>query len=480
MNLGGAIADELVILRARRAFGAADQAGERCPQVTQSVRLSPGADGSPSLEPLPSAGEGYDKDRVREAFDAFRRHASQLQAQLRVLQAARKSADVEPTGHAVRMDALHLIRAAAEFADTLERDAQTASAAQLTRTEQEVRGRQTTLQAREAEVERFRTESERQRAENGNAAKTEARDLLAKANADATRELREAEARASRLFEQSRHQATEFTNAARAEVEQTLEWARAQASGHGARPGRRREARGGRSRRAGDDGGREAILGSLEETTDAPSRPAEATRCGPPPAAPPVSVPAPAPPVSSAGPERPAAGVQPASGAGRRGAGAGRGRAGRARAAIVRIHAMPRGLGLRFARGRFSRRSRRGRGALELGWPAIVAVMSIAWIATTAIEWRFSRVAVPAQPPFRCRSGTAAEGIVVVRQACRDEEPTLETSGSRTTKLPPVRAAEPEIPARARAAAPGGAGRPNRPEAAAEEAPEPAAAGAGN
>ncbi|MBI4172941.1 MAG: hypothetical protein HY511_09265, partial [Actinobacteria bacterium] len=95
---------------------------------------APGLTALPSLDSLPSAGEGYDKDRVREAFDAFRRHASQLQAQLRVLQAARKTADVEPTGHAVRMDALHLIRAAAEFADTLERDAQTASAAQLSRT----------------------------------------------------------------------------------------------------------------------------------------------------------------------------------------------------------------------------------------------------------------------------------------------------------------------------------------------------------
>ena len=50
----------------------------------------------------------------------------------------RRRAAIEPTGHAVRMDALHLIRAAAEFADTIERDAQTASAAQLRRTEEEV------------------------------------------------------------------------------------------------------------------------------------------------------------------------------------------------------------------------------------------------------------------------------------------------------------------------------------------------------
>jgi hypothetical protein len=196
----------------------------------ESERSAAGLTALPSVEQLQRSGEGYDQQAVRDAFDAFRRHTAQLQAQLRVLQAARKTSNVEPTGHAVRMDALHLIRAAAEFADTLERDAQTASATQLQRTEAEVRAKQRELQAREAEIERYRNESERQRAEIVNAAKGEARDLLAKANADATRELREAETRGSRLLEQSRHQATELTNAARAEVEQTLEWARAQAT----------------------------------------------------------------------------------------------------------------------------------------------------------------------------------------------------------------------------------------------------------
>ncbi len=196
----------------------------------------PGRAGVPSLtslptfEDIPRSGEGLDAERVREAFDAFRRHAAQLQAQLRVIQAAGRGGSVEPTGHAVRMDALHLIRAAAEFADTIERDAQNASASQLGKTEEEVRHRQEELQAREAEVERYRLESERQRAELLNAAKNESRELLAKAHADASRELQEAEAKGSRLLEQSRHQATELTNAARAEVEQTLEWARAQGS----------------------------------------------------------------------------------------------------------------------------------------------------------------------------------------------------------------------------------------------------------
>ena len=184
----------------------------------------------PKVEDLPRAGDGYDADKVREAFDAFRRHAAQLQAQLRVLQAAGRTGQVEPSGHAVRMDALHLIRAAAEFADTIERDAQTASASQLGKTEEEVTRRQHELQAREAEVERYRAESERQRAEIVNAAKNEARELLAKSNLEATQEIQEAEARAARLLEQARHQATELTNSARAEVEQTLEWARAQAS----------------------------------------------------------------------------------------------------------------------------------------------------------------------------------------------------------------------------------------------------------
>jgi hypothetical protein len=194
------------------------------------------APATPALTPLPRhedverRGEGYDPDQVKEAFDAFRRHAAQLQAQLRVLQAAGRSARVDPSGHAVRMDALHLIRAAAEFADALERDAQNASAQQLGRTEEEVRRRQRHLQEREAEIERYRIESERQRSEMLNAARNEARELLANANRDASQELREAEARGARLLEQSRHQATELTNSARAEVEQTLEWARAQAS----------------------------------------------------------------------------------------------------------------------------------------------------------------------------------------------------------------------------------------------------------
>jgi cell division septum initiation protein DivIVA len=196
----------------------------------QNVAPEPLLTPLPCVEDLPLAAEGYETAKVEEAFDAFRRHTAQLQAQLRVMQAAGRTAQVEPTGHAVRMDALHLIRAAAEFADTLERDAQSASAAQLARTEEEVRGRQRELQAAEADVERYRQQTERQRTELLGAANKEAREIVARANAEAATELRQAEAQGARLLEQARHQATELTNAARAEVEATLEWARAQGS----------------------------------------------------------------------------------------------------------------------------------------------------------------------------------------------------------------------------------------------------------
>jgi F0F1-type ATP synthase membrane subunit b/b' len=252
----------------------------------------------PRLEDLPQTGDGaYEPQGVREAFDGFRRHALQLQAQLRVLQAAGKTASVDPTGHAVRMDALHLIRAAAEFADALERDAQNASAAQLGRTEVEVTRRQRDLQEKERQVERFREESERQRNEIVNAAKAESRELLANANRDATAELREAEARGARLLEQSRHQATELTNAARAEVEQTLEWARAQAGAILARA-----QQGAEQLLTAAGLGSEALAEVSEAILTAAKASAEASR-GRSGAAAQAETPAPAPPRISAAPE---------------------------------------------------------------------------------------------------------------------------------------------------------------------------------
>jgi hypothetical protein len=282
------------------------------PEGPGRAQATPGLTALPRLEDLPQApGGGYDADRVRDAFDAFRRHTTQLQAQLRVLQAAGRTASVEPTGHAVRMDALHLIRAAAEFADTIERDAQQASANQLARTEEEVRGRQRDLQDREQEVERYRQESDRQRAEILNAARNEARELLQKAQRDAAQEVREAEARAAKLLEQARHQATELTNATRAEVEQTLEWARAQSGVIVARAQQGAEQLLSSAGLGDEQLERvaDAIVRAAEQTTDTGRAPGTMPRTaaasqGPPPAAtePPVS-----PPTAEA--ETPAAGA---------------------------------------------------------------------------------------------------------------------------------------------------------------------------
>ena len=73
-------------------------------------------------------------------------------------------------------------------------------------------------------------ETERQRTEILSASRKESREILTKANRDATAELREAESRGNRLTEQSRPPGHELTNSARAEVGRPRV---------GARPGRR-------------------------------------------------------------------------------------------------------------------------------------------------------------------------------------------------------------------------------------------------
>jgi cell division septum initiation protein DivIVA len=282
----------------------------------RAAQAPPALAALPRFEEIPHVGEGLDPERVREAFDVFRRHAAQMQAQLRVLQAAgsRAGPAVEPTGHAVRMDALHLIRAASEFADTIERDAQNASAAQLARTEEEVSRRQRELQEREAEIERYRQESERLRADILNAAKNEARELRARSDREATQEVREAEARAARLLEQARHQATELTNATRAEVEQTLEWARAQASAILARAQNGAEqllAAAGLGKEAIDEVA-EAIVRAAGGTPEPPPAAAPVRAAVEPrPAAPEPSAPPPEPPSAAVDEPEPSAGDEP-------------------------------------------------------------------------------------------------------------------------------------------------------------------------
>jgi cell division septum initiation protein DivIVA len=199
--------------------------------ASQEPASRPALSSVPRVEDLPRTPDGgFDESAVRDAFDTFRRSMLQLQAQLRVVQAAGQTGPAEPIGHSIRMDALRLIRAAAEFADVLERDAQTASADQYGRVEEEVRKKHRELQEHEAALEVRRTDTERQVLDMLNAARVEARDLRATAEREVDAMTRDAESRGARLLEQSRHQATELTNAARADVAQTLDWARAQAS----------------------------------------------------------------------------------------------------------------------------------------------------------------------------------------------------------------------------------------------------------
>ena len=68
------------------------QEPDRAPQAPALTSL-------PRLEDIPQLpGGGLDPDRVKDAFDGFRRHALQLQAQLRVLQAAGRAARAGDSG----------------------------------------------------------------------------------------------------------------------------------------------------------------------------------------------------------------------------------------------------------------------------------------------------------------------------------------------------------------------------------------------
>ena len=183
----------------------------------------------PSVDQLTRSGDGgFDEAQVNQAFDTFQRHITQLQTQLRVLQAAGSSPDAEPTGHAVRMDALHLVRAAAEFADSLEKDAQEAAARVIRRAESDISDKQREFLKEKQQIERHGREAEQKRTELLAEAEKEARETRDKADREASQKLKDAEARGTRLLEQARHQATELTNSARAEIDQSLEWARSQ------------------------------------------------------------------------------------------------------------------------------------------------------------------------------------------------------------------------------------------------------------
>ena len=80
----------------------------------------------PRLEDLPKSGDGYDAEKVREAFRfiGFENMERALAGGKGAIAVLPHMGNWDAAGRAMQADALHLIRAASEFADTVENDAQ--------------------------------------------------------------------------------------------------------------------------------------------------------------------------------------------------------------------------------------------------------------------------------------------------------------------------------------------------------------------
>lgn len=176
----------------------------------------PSASGSvPKLEELRRSPEGgYDTQSVVEAFDAFRRNVMQLSAELRVLKAAAAAMPAatvpvpDATTREARMSAMRIVRAAAEFADAIEREAQQAATARLGRIDSDLEHRQRNVVEDERRVTALKEELERNR----------------------DRYIKEAEAEAEKIVAGAQRQADNLSANVQAEVDETLSWARAHAA----------------------------------------------------------------------------------------------------------------------------------------------------------------------------------------------------------------------------------------------------------
>ena len=179
----------------------------------------------PRIDEIPTAPYGLDPVQVAEAFDAMNRELAWYRS--RPLDAL--PVPTAASGADLRQDALRLIKAAVEFADVVERDAQEVVSRQITQLDAEVRHREGALRARETALADDREELERQKAELVLATRRECEGLIAAAHREAAEIRNEAEAARLHILEASRQQAIEVTGAARADVERTFEWSRAQA-----------------------------------------------------------------------------------------------------------------------------------------------------------------------------------------------------------------------------------------------------------
>ncbi len=191
------------------------------------ARGSP-ADPLPSVEQIPSVahGAGLDPQAASEAFAVFHRHVGWYRGRVSALPAVMDIARRE-----ARSDALRLVRAAAELADVLERDARKVAVKQIAHVDGEIRRRESEIVVREAALARELDALERQREELLAAARREADGILAAAELSSVQIRQEAQLAKLHVLEEARRQIAEVSNPTRAEVEHTVEWSRAQAEG---------------------------------------------------------------------------------------------------------------------------------------------------------------------------------------------------------------------------------------------------------
>lgn len=165
----------------------------------------------PRLEELPrTADGGYDARSVGEAFAAFRRSVLQMHAELRVLKAAAtpKPSAVPADSHQGRMSAMRIIRAAAEFADAIEREAQRTASEQMMRLDANLERRQRDV----VDAERRVAERERDLERRGE-------EIVQRARRDA-----------DEYFVKARLEAEQLSANIQSEVDETFAWVREHAA----------------------------------------------------------------------------------------------------------------------------------------------------------------------------------------------------------------------------------------------------------
>ena len=171
----------------------------RCPHERTRSVAPRRADRAAAAQDLPRRRDGgYERDRVREAFDAFRRHVAPA-AGPAARAAGRRQASTGRADRPRRADGLAAPdprRRRVRGHDRARRPGGVRERSSRAPSKRCAASRVDLAAARGARSSASAQETERQRVEIVNAARNEARELLTKPNRDAAQELREAEARA--------------------------------------------------------------------------------------------------------------------------------------------------------------------------------------------------------------------------------------------------------------------------------------------